>query len=91
MADRQTAKASPSAGVDAVSTGETVAATEETPESPRASVTAKTAWPVKKFRVEGVPVITADGTKVTQAQLKSVLEAAKAARVEISHDSEEAK
>lgn len=52
----------------------------EGPQTPEESKDAKhkvsTTWPNSSFTVEGVPVITADGTKLTKSQLDTAQKAA---------------
>lgn len=58
---------------------------DELPQTPDESKDAKhkvsTVWPNASFTVEGVPVITADGTKLTNTQLKTAEKAAEASGV----------
>jgi hypothetical protein len=61
---------------------------DELPQTPEESKDAKhkvsTVWPDSSFTVEGVPVITADGTKLTKTQLKTAEEAAEASGVSLT-------
>lgn len=59
-------------------------ATVNTPdESSNASVKVKTVWPCGSFIVEGVPEITADGTKLTKSQFETAKKAAGPSGVEL--------
>lgn len=72
---KATADAVPPVNDPAPSTGANP--TPETPaESKNASFLVSSIWPNTEFIVEGVPVITAEGTKLTKSQLKTAEEAA---------------
>jgi hypothetical protein len=47
-------------------------------ESAGAKHVARPQWPVTSFTVENIPVITLEGTRLTEAQLKRAEEAAEA-------------
>jgi len=52
-------------------------------ESRGASIVVKCSWPHSKFTVEGVPVVTSEGTRLTKPQLEEVQKAALASGVSL--------